>query len=315
MLNFLKKTKFVINKYHKKKPYVLTNDENYWLTTLNNSCRYDAFISMFALSIKQNKNPFVNTLINDLIDIITKIIIEKNENYKFEFWKKLIDSKIDIDESDKDGFNKMGFIAKLFTIFKENEYYCIKERKRLHCNKCNKDFIIKEYTNNPLIEIQKEYLEYDSINTIYIDKQFSDDIELCPICSKKNNFSKKTCNIYYDIISKPAYLFFILDIESDELCEFKDNILNIFTEEIVFDSNIYSLSSIICFKNRNHFTTFIWKLDSWFLDLFENKFNTEFHYYHDGGVNSGIIHPIDSINLLYNKLYAYPYIFIYKKKE
>ena len=128
---------------------------------------------MFDLSIKQNKNPFVNTLINDLIDIITKIIIEKNENYKFEFWKKLIDSKIDIDKSDKDGFNKMGFISQLFTIFKENEYYCIKERKRLHCNKCNKDFIIKEYTNNPLIEIQKEHLEYDSINTIYIDKQLT----------------------------------------------------------------------------------------------------------------------------------------------
>ena len=79
----------------------------------------------------------------------------------------------------------MGYIAQLFAIFKENEYYCIKERKRLHCNKCNKDFIIKEYTNNPLFEIQKEYLEYDSINTIYIDKQFSDDIELCPECSKK----------------------------------------------------------------------------------------------------------------------------------
>ena len=55
----------------------------------------------------------------------------------------------------------------------------------MHCNKCNKDFIIKVYINNPLIEIQKEYLEYDSINTIYIDKQFSDDMELCPECSKK----------------------------------------------------------------------------------------------------------------------------------
>ena len=132
-----------MSKYHKKKPYVLTNGENYWLTTLNNSCRYDAFISMFALSIKQNKNPFVNTLINDLIDIITKIIIEKNENYKFEFWKKLIDSKIDIEKSDKDGFNKMGFIAQLFAIFKENEYFCNKERKRLYCNKCNKNLLSK----------------------------------------------------------------------------------------------------------------------------------------------------------------------------
>lgn len=45
-----------------------------------------------------------------------------------------------------------------------------------------------------------------------------------------------------------SYIFFILDIDEDELCYFKDNILNIFTEEICFDNNIYALSSIICFK-------------------------------------------------------------------
>ena len=52
---------------------------------------------MVPLTIKQSKNPFVYPLINDLHDIITKIIIQKNENYKFDFWKKIIDSKIDID--------------------------------------------------------------------------------------------------------------------------------------------------------------------------------------------------------------------------
>ena len=95
----------------------------------------------------------------------------------------------------------------------------------------------------------------------------------------------------------------------------KNNILEIFTEEIIFDNNIYALSSIICFKDNNHFATFIWKLDSSFLDLFENKFNNDLHYYHDGGMDRGIILPIDSIDLLYNKYYAYPYIFIYNKKE
>ena len=45
-----------------------------------------------------------------------------------------------------------------------------------------------------------------------------------------------------------SYIFFILDIDEDELCYFKDNILNIFTEEICFDNNIYALSSIICLK-------------------------------------------------------------------
>ena len=206
---------------------------------------------MVALSIKQIKNPFINPLINDLLDIITKIIIEKKENYKFDFWKKLIDSKIDIENLNSDGFNKKGFIAQLFSIFIDNNYYCIKERKRLHCNKCIKDCIIKNYNIHPFIEIQKEYLDYDNINSIYLDKQFSDDIAICPECSKKNNFSKKTCNIYYDILSKTSYMFFILDIDEDELCSFKSNILKIFTEEIIFDIDIYALKSIICFNTFN----------------------------------------------------------------
>ena len=109
-------------------------------------------------------------------------------------------------------------------------------------------------------------------------------------------------------------MFFIIDIDEDEdedeLCSFKNNILDIFTEEIIFDNNIYALRSIICLKDNNHFTTFIWKLDSSFLDLFENKFNNDLHFY-DGGMDRGIIHPIDSIDLLYDKYYAYPYIFIY----
>ena len=135
---------------------------------------------MVAFTIKQSKNPLVNPFINDLIDSITKIIIQKNENYKFDFWKKLIDSKIDIENLNSDGFNKKGFISQLFGIFKDNDYYCIKVRKRLHCNKCNKDFVIKDYNIHPLIEMQKEYLDYDNINSIYLDKHFSDNIVICP---------------------------------------------------------------------------------------------------------------------------------------
>lgn len=48
---------------------------------------------------------------------------------------------------------KKVFIAQLFAIFKDNEYYCIKERKRFQSNKCIKDFIIKNYIIHHLIEI------------------------------------------------------------------------------------------------------------------------------------------------------------------
>ena len=73
MLNFHKKN-LSINKYKKRpKNYVLESDDNNWLTTKNSSCLYDAFITMFALSINQIHNSFINSHINYLIEIITKI--------------------------------------------------------------------------------------------------------------------------------------------------------------------------------------------------------------------------------------------------
>ena len=66
---------------------MLESDENNWLTTKNSSCRYDAFITMFALSKNQIYNPFINPHINFIIEIITKILKKKNENYKFIFGK------------------------------------------------------------------------------------------------------------------------------------------------------------------------------------------------------------------------------------
>lgn len=165
------KSKFGINKYKKRpKSYVLESGENNWLTTKNSSCRYDAFITMFQLSINQIYNPFINSHINFLIEIIKKILEEKNENYKFDFWRKLVESKIDIDNYNDDGFNKFGYIVQLFDIFKENIKYCVKECKRLHCNKCKRDIVLNDIILNPLIIIQKEYLNYENIDSIFIDK-------------------------------------------------------------------------------------------------------------------------------------------------
>lgn len=65
MLNFHKKnlSSELINK-KKSKCYMLESDENNWLTTKNTSCRYDAFITMFKLSINEIYNPFINPHIN-----------------------------------------------------------------------------------------------------------------------------------------------------------------------------------------------------------------------------------------------------------
>ena len=79
----------------------------------------------------------------------------------------------------------MGYISQLFSIFKDNNYYCIKPKKRIYCYKCKNDFNIKECNINPLIDIQTEYLDYKDINSIFIDKNFSDHNELCPECLEK----------------------------------------------------------------------------------------------------------------------------------
>lgn len=66
--------------------YVLESDEINWLTPKYSSCRYDTFIAMLELSIKQIYNPFINPLIYFLIGIITKIIKEKMKII-ICFWK------------------------------------------------------------------------------------------------------------------------------------------------------------------------------------------------------------------------------------
>ena len=85
--------------------------------------------------------------------------------------------------------------------------------------------------------------------------------------------------------------------------------------EINFNNLNYELRSILCFRNRNNFSTFFGKLDSPYIAFFENQFDKDLHYYHDGRMDNDIIKPIDSIDILYSKIYAYPYIFIYNKKE
>ena len=90
-----------------------------------------------------------------------------------------------------------------------------------------------------------------------------------------------------------AYIFIILDVDENKLTNSKEKILNLFGSEIIFNNLNYELRLIICFKNRNHFSTFIWKLNSPYIALFENKFDKDLHYYHDGGMDNGIIKPID----------------------
>ena len=200
----------------------------------------------------------------------------------------------------------------IFNIFSETDYFCLKEKKELNCSKCLKSWEENSYYKQPLIIINKDYLNYDSINSIFIDKSFSDDLQQCKYCFN-DNFNKKTCRVYYNIVDYSKIIFFILDIEPEELLSEYNNIMKIFKYNIEIDNNKYELISIICYKNKNHFTCYINKVADNFDYYFDNKIDKDLKYYHDGCNENGLIKTIDSINDLYNIYKAYPYIFVYKK--
>ena len=182
----------------------------------------------------------------------------------------------------------------------------------MNCSKCLKSWEEATYYKQPLINISKEYLYFDNINSIFIDKCFSDDLQKCKYCFN-NNFNKKTCRIYYNIKNYSQIIFFILDIEPVELLSEYNNIKKIFKYNIEIDNIKYELISIICYKNQNHFTCYINKIAENFDYQLDNAIDKDIKYYHDGCNDNGIIKPINSIDDIYNLYKAYPYIFVYQK--
>ena len=139
----------------------------------------------------------------------------KNE-LRFVFWKYLTDKNYDINNIiiNENNYKKFGVINLLFSILNDNNNFCIKENKILTCNKCNKDFPKLINYRSPLISISLIKFEYSDITTIFIDKKYTDVVELYPEFTK-SKFKIKTCAVKYDIELMPKYLLFILDINEN----------------------------------------------------------------------------------------------------
>ena len=157
--------------------------------------------------------------------------------------------------NNEESYKKFGSVAQLFSVVKNNDNFCLLEEKILTCSKCTKEYSNIPTYRNPLITISADELHYENISNIFIDKKYTDAIELCPSCSN-NNFKIKTCTIKYNIASFPNYLMFILDIKSNELSSLSEFILNIFKGSITIINNDinynYSFISSICYKDENH---------------------------------------------------------------
>ena len=92
-------------------------NENNWLKNKHNSCHYDVFITMYLFSINNKFNPFNKDILNEFLETIQKIIIDKNFDLRFALWRKLIKNNIDINSNSDNGLSKMGRIDQLFNIF------------------------------------------------------------------------------------------------------------------------------------------------------------------------------------------------------
>ena len=144
-----------------------------WLINKFNSCRYDAFITLFYFTISS----FINSLnensiedikeLNDLIIKLSKDVNDKNYNDIIIFFQKnnydtnnkLIDQIVsEQDETKKSNlinqlkidtgidFTSSGYAAQLFSIFKNKKYFCFLENTTSECIICQKksNIIIKE---------------------------------------------------------------------------------------------------------------------------------------------------------------------------
>ena len=136
-----------------------------WLINKSNNCRYNAFISLFYFTI----SPFIDNLneenikdLNELIIKLSKEVNDKNYNDIIIFFQKnnydvnnkLIDQLVkEYDENLKSNlisklqndtgidFTSTGYAVQLFSIFKNNKYFCFLESKTSEYIICQKKLI------------------------------------------------------------------------------------------------------------------------------------------------------------------------------
>ena len=302
-------SKFGIEKYNEKK----TNVSNInWIRNINNSCRYDSFITLFAFVF----NPYIegiedkkllNKHILKINEFVKKIIETKNSEYQLKIWKYFIDNKIDILSNDSDGFGKFGYVAQLFAIFKNSKLFCLQESQISVCKLCKNKVELPWLMKSSLLEISKEMIQIKSFPLILDYLLAFDNQGDCDFCLNNYHISNTTL-INYKISEFSDFLFIIFDMSYNDICLNISNIKEIIKEEIKFNDDIkYFLSSIICIPYEDHFTIYLHKIE----DIKNIDKENLFCYYHDDIDNNGDIIILKDLNNLYNL--AKPYIIIYKK--
>ena len=276
-----------------------------WLKWINNSCRYDSLLTLYLLVFKnyidlKDKYEYLSkfALINKLDTTINILMKDPESEERFKLWSYYDFLKLDTN-SNKSLFGEEGYITGLFKIFENNNDFCLVYEKISKCIIC-----LKEEKNNlfynPLIPLDINIINIGNLEKI-INYKFSLSIVECKIDKLIS------CQIKYNIINYPNFMFFVLDLNKNEYINNINELSKIFKDKIHINNQIYQIKACIFHINNNHFTTAVFNIEEDILNLKKKK-----NYYHDGTKNDGnIIEIKESFNELIKNLF--PYIIIIKQ--
>ena len=345
ILNSMKNTKFGLEKYQINLNKPSTNINNLqdkktvemkkpnisetWLIQKGNNCRYNSFItifyftiSSFITNIKDKKLIYLNEL-NELILKLSKEVNEKNyidiiiflQKNKFDSNNSLIDQIINEDDEEKkkilinqiNADTYIDFAAQLLSIFKNIDYFCIKESKSTECILCGKKLLEDNLENKPFIQININDMNKKYIYNILL-KRYKELYTYDCECRKNTKEDVLCAKIKYNILSYPKILFALFDMAFSDLMKYKDAIFKLVEEKIILNFNVeYKLAGIISCPYYNHYNSIIFNPIGANID---HNFTSNFIYYHDGTKNEGRITKLNTNEDWHN--IGIPYILVFR---
>ena len=174
-----------------------------WLSYTNNSCRFDEFMTLYLLIFKNyiisNKNLKVYFEINEIVKALDEVILnllnDINSPSRYEFWSLI--NNILIDRGFTENYlGSMGYISGLFSIFREDEDFCLKIKESSICILCN-DTTSRTYYGNPLIRIYKQDLNTTSLLSL-IKLKYLPSAKTCKCVSDANLICK---NYKFEVVN------------------------------------------------------------------------------------------------------------------
>ena len=305
-----------------------------WLKQKINNCRYNAYITLFYFIYSSfvkdldEKDNHLLTELNKLILNLAQDVSDKNYNNIVIFLQKnnidsnnnLIDQIIRENDEEKkaklienmqanlaiDNFSS-GYIVQLFSIFKNNPNFCLKEKKFSECIICGKKNSELVDDSKPFIYVNKENIKLKNIFNILLEECKEKYIYDCE-CRKNSSEDLLCTKVKYMIESYPNYLNVLFDMSYHDLVLYKDNVFKIAEDTIILGfKKEYKLKGIISLPSYDHYICIIFNPIGKYID---NKFKSNYIYYHDGTKNEGKIcminYPEDWKDL------GIPYILVYE---